>query len=141
MKLSASTQLTEAPVARRVLALQAVLTLVAALAAMPIGSSPALSVLVGGGVCLVANAAVVLWVFRDYRAQFPGAVVGRFYSAEVIKIALLLGLFAAAFVGIEGLALPYVVGSYLLIQVLPPIIAVQRAPHPPRSSKAHDQVR
>jgi ATP synthase protein I len=127
--------------ARRVLVFQAILTLVATLVVMPFGFSPALSILIGGGVCLVANAAVVLWVFRDYRAQAPGALVGRFYSAEIIKIALVLGLFAAAFLVIEGLSLPAMIGSYFAVQVLPPIFAAQKAPHPPRSSKAPDQVR
>ena len=141
MQSPASTQLSEAPLARRVLVFQAILTLVATLVVMPIGFSPALSVLIGGGVCLVANAAVVLWVFRDYRAQAPGALVGRFYSAEIIKIALVLGLFAVAFIGMEGLSLPAVIGSYFAVQVLPPIFAAQKAPHPPRNPKAPDQVR
>jgi ATP synthase protein I len=141
MQSPASTQLTEAPLARRVLVFQAILTLVATLVVMPFGFSPALSVFLGGGVCLVANAAVVLWVFRDYRAQDPAALVGRFYSAEILKFALVLGFFAAAFLGIEGLNVPSMIGSYFLVQVLPPIFAAQKAPHPPRGSKAHDQVR
>ena len=141
MQSPASTQLSEAPLARRVLVFQTILTLVATLVVMPIGFSPALSVLIGGGVCLVANAAVVLWVFRDYRAQDPAALVGRFYSAEILKFALVLGFFAAAFLGIEGLNVPSMIGSYFLVQVLPPIFAAQKAPHPPRGSKAHDQVR
>jgi ATP synthase protein I len=123
------------------LVFQAILTLVATLVVVPVGFLLALSAMIGGGVCLVAFAAVVLWVFRDYRAQDPGALVGRFYSAEIVKIALVLGLFAAAFLGIEWLNVPSMIGSYFLVQVLPPIFAAQKAPHPPRSSKAHDQVR
>jgi ATP synthase protein I len=141
MQLSISTHLTEATTARRVLSLQAILTSVASAAALPFGYLAALSVLIGGGACLVANAAVVLWVFRDYRAQVPGALVMRFYSAEVVKIALLLGLFAAAFATIDGLDLPLLLGSYFVIQVLPPILAAQTAHSPPRRPKAPDQVR
>jgi ATP synthase protein I len=141
MQSPASTQLTEAPLARRILVLQACLTLVAALVAMPFGSSLALSILIGGGACLVANGTVVLWVFRDYRAQAPGVLLGRFYSAEVVKIALLLGLFGAAFALIAELQLPAMLGSYFATQILPPMIAAQKAHHSPRSSKAHDQVR
>jgi ATP synthase protein I len=125
MQSPASTQLIQASLARRVLVIQAILTLVATLAAMPFGSSRALSALIGGGVCLVANAAVVLWIFRDYRAQAPGALVARLYGAEVGKIALTLGLFGAAFVLIEGLDLPFLLGSYFFAQVLAPIIAAQ----------------
>jgi ATP synthase protein I len=139
--LSASTLLTEAPLARRVLVLQAILTFVATLLAMPFGSSSSLSVLVGGVGCLVGSAAVVLLMFRDYRAQAPGALVGRLYGAEVVKIALLMAFFAAAFAFIAELQLPIVLGTYLAVQVLPPIFAAQRAHHSPRSSKAPDQVR
>jgi ATP synthase protein I len=137
MQASTSTQLTQPKLARRVLILQAILTSVASVGAMPFGSLTALSVLIGGGACLVANAAVVLWVFRDYRAQAPGALVMRLYSAEVIKIALLLGLFAAAFATIDGLNVLVLLGSYFAVQVLSPIFAAQT----PRRPKAPDQVR
>jgi ATP synthase protein I len=125
MQSSTSTQLTQPKLARRVLILQAILTSVASVGALPFGLSHALSVLIGGGVCLVANAAVVLWMFRDYRAQTPGALVVRFYGAEVVKVALVLGLFAAAVATVEGLDLPFLLGSYFLIQVLSPIFAAQ----------------
>jgi ATP synthase protein I len=137
MQSQASTQLTRSTLAGRVLGLQAILTLMATLAAMHFGSMPALSVLIGGGACLVANTVVVLWVFRDYRAQAIEALAMRLYGAEVIKIALLLGLFGAAVATIDGLHLPFLLGSYLLIQVLPPIFAAQT----PRLPKAPDQVR
>ena len=137
MQSSTSTQLTQPKLARRVLILQAILTSVASVGAMHFGSMPALSVLIGGGACLVANTVVVLWVFRDYRAQAPEALAMRLYGAEVIKIALLLGLFGAAVATIDGLHLPFLLGSYLLIQVLPPIFAAQT----PRLPKAPDQVR
>jgi ATP synthase protein I len=137
MQASASAQLTQPRLARRVLILQAVLASVASIAAMPFGSLSALSVLIGGGACLVANAAVVLWVFRDYRAQAPGAVLMRLYGAEAFKVALLVGLFAAAFAAIDGLDLPLLLGSYFVVQVMPPIVAAQTAGRP----KPPDQVR
>jgi ATP synthase protein I len=141
MQLRDSTQLTQIELAQRVLVLQAILTLVVALAATPFGSLPALSVLIGGGVCLLANGAVVLWIFRDYRAQAPEALLVRFYSAEVGKIALSLVLFAAACVFVEGLELPFLLGSYFIVQILSPILAAQIALSPPRRPKAPDQVR
>jgi len=141
MQSSTSTQLTQPKLARRVLILQAILTSVASVGALPFGSLTALSVLIGGGACLVANTAVVLWVFRDYRAQVPGQLLMRLYSAEAGKIALVLGLFAVAFAAIDGLDLPWLLGSYFVIQVMPPILAAQNALSPPRKPQAPDQVR
>jgi ATP synthase protein I len=83
----------------------------------------ALSALIGGGVCLAANAFVAFWVFRRYRAQDPGLLVMRFYGAEVAKIALILGLFAVAFVTIESLNVPALLSAYLVVQVLPAFFA------------------
>jgi len=133
MQTSASNQLTQPGLALRVLFFQGTLTIVASVAAMPLGLPSALSVLVGGAVCLAASAAVVPMLFRDYRAQAPGTLVSRFYGAEAVKIALLIGLFAAAFATIDGLHLPLVLVSYFAVQVLPPIIAAQGAtrPNPP----------
>lgn len=89
----------------------------------------------------MANTVVAWWVFRDYRAQAPGALVMRLYSAEVVKIALLLGLFGTAFATIDGLNLPVLLGSYFIVQVFPQIIAAQNVHLPPRRPKAPDQVR
>lgn len=122
-----STQLIQAALALRVLVFQGVLTLIAALAAMPFGSLPARSVLIGGGVCLLANGAAVLWMFRDYRAQAPGALLARLYGMEAVKIGLVVGLFAAALVLVEGLSLPFLLGGYFGVQVLSPILAVQKS--------------
>jgi ATP synthase protein I len=141
MQSPVSTQLTQARLPRRVLMLQAILTSVASVAATPFGLLPALSVLIGGGACFVANAVVAWWVFRDYRAQAPSALLMRLYSAEVVKIALLLGLFGTAFATIDGLNLPVLLGSYFIVQVFPQIIAAQNVQLPPRRPKAPDQVR
>jgi ATP synthase protein I len=83
----------------------------------------ALSVLIGTGVCLLANSIFALWVFRQYRAQDPGSLVMRFYAAEIIKLSLILGLFAAAFTTIEGLNLPVLLIAYFAVQVLPAVFA------------------
>lgn len=123
MQSPVSIQLTQARLPRRVLTLQAILAAVASVAATPFGLMPALSVLIGGGACVVANAVAVLWVFRDYRAQAPEALWMRLFSAEVVKIALLLALFGLAFATVEGLNVPFLLGSYFVIQVLPPIFA------------------
>jgi len=127
MRLRDHNQLTQPRLAKRVLILQAILTLMAGLTATAFGVMPALSVLIGGLACLVANAAVVLWVFRDYQAPEPGQLLRRFYVAEVLKVLLSVGSFAIAVLTIEGLNLPALLGGYFLVQVLAPIIAAQTA--------------
>jgi ATP synthase protein I len=108
---------------RRVVTMQLITTLIVAAGAAPFGASVALSALIGGGVCLAANAFVAFWVFRRYRAQEPGLLVMRFYGAEVAKIALILGLFTVAFVTIESLNLPALLSAYVAVQVLPAFFA------------------
>jgi len=129
MRLRDDNQLTQPRLAKRVLFLQAILALAAAIAATAVGFAPALSVLIGGLASLVANAAVALVIFRDYRASEPGQLLGRLYAAEVLRILLLMGSFAAAFLMIDGLSLPALLGGYFLVQVLAPIIAAQTAPN------------
>ena len=79
MRLRDENQLTQPRLAKRVLSLQAILTLAVTVAAAAFGFVPAISVLIGGSACLVANAAVALWVFRDYRAPEPGQLLSRLY--------------------------------------------------------------
>jgi ATP synthase protein I len=128
MRLRDHNQLTQPGLARRVLIVQAILTLVASMAAAVFGLVVGLSVIIGGLACLVANAVMALLVFRDYQAPEPGQLLGRLYVAEVLKILLLMGSFATAFLTIDGLSLPALLGGYFLVQVLAPIIAAQTAP-------------
>lgn len=110
---------------KRVLKIQFITALAAVLFGSLFGLSVALSVLIGAGVCLLANTVFALWVFRDYRAEEPGGLLMRFYGAEVAKIAIILGLFAVAFVTIEGLNLLALLGGYFVVQVLPSVVAAQ----------------
>jgi len=105
---------------------QLILTLVLIAAALPFGVSIVLSVLVGAGICLLASALFAFWVFRHYRAQDAGAIVMRFYGAEVVKLFLVLGLFAVAFATSKDLNLPVVLAAYFAVQMLPPLFASDR---------------
>ncbi|MCU0585548.1 MAG: ATP synthase subunit I [Desulfobacterales bacterium] len=129
MRLRDDNQLTQPKLAKRVLFLQAILTLAVTVAAAAFGLVPALSVFIGGLACLVANAAVALVIFRDYQASQPAQLLSRLYAAEVLRILLLIGSFAAAFLTIDGLSLPALLGGYFLVQVLAPMIAAQTAPN------------
>jgi len=111
--------------AKRVLLAQLALTLVLTVAAAPFGASIALSVLVGSSACLLATAVFAVRMFQGYRAQAPGSLLMRIYGAEAAKLALVLGLFGAAFATIEGLNLPALFAAYLAVQVLPAIVASQ----------------
>ena len=125
MRLRDHNQLTQPRVATQVLILQAILTVGATLATAAVGFVPALSVLIGGLACLVANTAAALWVFRDYQAPEAGQLLGRLYAAVVLKILLLIGSFAVALLMIDGLSLPALLAGYFFAQVLAPIIAAQ----------------
>lgn len=46
-----------------------------------------------------------------------------FYGAEVIKLSLVLGLFAVAYAAVEGLSVPALLAAYLAVQVLPAVFA------------------
>ena len=114
--------------AKRVLWIQLLMTLVLSAVALVFGGIVAASVLIGAGVCTLANAGFALLVFRRYRAQEPGVLVMRFYGAEIGKIALILLLFAAAFALIDGLNLPALLGTYFVVQVFPAMLASGWAP-------------
>lgn len=85
---------------------------------------------IGAGACLFANWLFAAWVFRRYRAQQPGELVLRMYGGEVIKIVLILALFAVAFATVEDLNLPALLGAYFAVQVLPALFAARPDPSP-----------
>lgn len=109
--------------AKRILIVQLGMTLVLTAAVLPFGKSIALSVLIGAGVCVLANSVFALGVFRKYRAQESGSLVALFYAAEIVKLFVILALFAVAFATIEGLNLPALLIAYFAAQVLPAVFA------------------
>ena len=102
----------------------------AAALALPLGSSVALSVLIGAGSCLVANALFAASVFRGYRAQDPERILLRFYGAELAKIVVILALLAIALAMIDSLIAPVLLGAYLVTQVAASLIAAQSDERP-----------
>lgn len=111
--------------AKRVLQIQTILGLVLAACVLPFGDSVALSALVGAAICLLANTLLAAWVFRAYRAQDPERLLLRFYAAETAKIALVVSLFVVAFVTLDRLNVPALLGAYFVVQVIPTLIAAQ----------------
>jgi ATP synthase protein I len=123
-------QQAEARLVRRILRVQAMIGLGAAALALPLGSSVALSVLIGAGSCLVANALFAASVFRGYRAQDPERILLRFYGAELAKIVVILALLAIALAMIDSLIVPVLLGAYLVTQVAASLIAAQSDERP-----------
>ncbi len=113
----------DAPQAKRVLLIQIVLTLTLTAIAAAFGPIHAFSVLVGAGVCTLANALLAFWIFKPYSAQEAVFLVMRIYAAEIIKIVFILVMFAVAFALIEGLNVPALLGAYFVVQVMPVLIA------------------
>lgn len=108
---------------KRILATQLILGLSLAVLTLPLGVPVAISVLIGAATCLLANATLAAWVFRQYRAQRPERLLARFYSAEIAKIALTLGAFAIAFVAFDELNITALLAAYFLVQVMSTLIA------------------
>jgi ATP synthase protein I len=123
-------QQAEARLVKRILRVQAMIGLGAAALALPLGSSVALSVLIGAGSCLVANALFAASVFRGYRAQDPERILLRFYGAELVKIVVILALLAIALAMIDSLIAPVLLGAYLVTQVAASLIAAQSDERP-----------
>ena len=95
-------QQADALLAKRTLQTQSVLGSLAVLIALPFGGVVALSVLIGAGACLLANGLFAVLVFRRYRAQETERLLLSIYAAEAAKLAVLIGLFALAFVRLMG---------------------------------------
>jgi ATP synthase protein I len=108
---------------KRLLQWQIAFAVGAVLISLPFGVLALKSSAIGAGVCLLANWAFAFRVFRRYRAQQPGEIVLRMYGAEIIKIVLILALFSVAFVTVEDLNLPALLGAYFAVQVLPALFA------------------
>ena len=111
--------------AKKILKFQLILGLVSVLAGFAFGLSVAISVLIGAGVCVLANAMLAAWIFREYRAQQPERLVARIYAAETAKIVLAVGLLAIAFATLENLKPAISLAAYLVVQVVPVLIAAQ----------------
>lgn len=108
---------------KRLLQWQIALAVAAVLISLPFGMVALTSAAIGAGVCLLANWAFAIRVFKRYRAQQPGEIVLRMYGAEIIKIVMILALFSVAFVTIEDLNLPALLGAYFAVQVMPALFA------------------
>lgn len=112
--------------AKSLLKAQALIGAIAAACVAPFGTHLALSVGLGALVCLLANALFGWLVFRDYDAGQSGEIVARFYGAEMVKLVLVIGAFAAAWTLVDSLSVPALLGGYLATSLLPPMLTSTR---------------
>ena len=109
--------------AKKIIQTQIAFGLLIIIVAFLLRSDLALSIGTGAGICIIANALLATWIFRDYRAQEVQRLTARFYWGEAIKIAIILGLFALATAVLINLNLPVMLGAYFATQVIPTVIA------------------
>ena len=107
----------------RMLVLQVVLTLILAVSGLALSQGAALSILIGGGACILATALFAATVFGPYRAGRPEALLGKIVGAEIGKLLLMVGIFVYAFAKVKGLVVPAMLAAYFAVQVLPAMIA------------------
>ncbi len=108
---------------RQLLVIQSGLVFLSTVAGMVFGKVAALSAFLGGGIALGASALFAFLVFAPYRAQQPGALVARFYIAEVGKLLLVACAFAVIFIWVRPLNAAALFVSFFLVQVVSPLLA------------------
>ena len=108
--------------AYRLISAQLVTTLISALLLIFLGWVHVWSGLVGGMIATLTNAVFAARVFVRYRAQDPTRLLGRFYGAELIKLALTALLFAGVFIWLEPLSPGALFGVFLLVQITPMLV-------------------
>jgi ATP synthase protein I len=106
----------------RIVGVQLAASFVVALLLLVIGGVHAWSALAGGLISALGNGLAAARIFVPYRAQEPEKLVGRFYGAELWKLALTGALFAAAILWIEPLSVGALFGGFLVIQLIPMLV-------------------
>ena len=113
----------------RVFWVQCLLTATAAAASMPFGRAAALSALVGGVNSLVPSAYFAHKVLRASRGATGGRALGAWMRAEVAKIAIVCGMFAAAFTLLQGLDMVALFAGFIVVHLGGVIASMTLDPH------------
>jgi ATP synthase protein I len=104
---------------RRGIYIQFMVSVVLALVLLAVAKNYALSALAGG---LTASLAQVWFAWRVFSLQQetePNQILGTVYRAEIGKISLTITLFIVAIVLIRPLNMVALMGSYLLVTLIP----------------------
>ena len=113
----------------RVFCVQCLLTATAAAASMPFGPAAALSALVGGVNSLVPTAYFAHKVLRGSRGARGGNALGAWLRAEVAKIAIICGMFAAAFVWLQDLDMVALFAGFIVVHIGGVLASMTLDPH------------
>ncbi len=107
---------------RHIISAQFGVAISVALALLLFNQLYAWSGLIGGLISASTNGLTARKVFLPYRAQNPGEVLARFYGAEFWKLLLTGILFAVVLISVEPLSFGALLGCYLFVQLVVPII-------------------
>ena len=113
----------------RIFWVQCLLTATATAASMPFGRAAALSALVGGINSLVPTAYFAHKVLRGSRGTKGGRALGAWLRAEVAKIAIICGMFAAAFILLRGLDMVALFAGFIVVHIGGVLASMTLAPH------------
>ena len=105
------------PLISRVFWVQCLLTATVAAASTPFGRAAALSALIGGINSLVPTAYFAHKVLRRSRGAGGGKALGMWLRAEVAKIAIICGMFAAAFVLLQDLDMVALFAGFIVVHI------------------------
>jgi ATP synthase protein I len=87
------------------------------------GATLAWSGLVGGLIAALANGYSAWRSFAHYRAQEPERIVRRMFRAEIQKLLLTGLMFLLAIIYITPLSIGALLGAYLFVHVVVPVVA------------------
>ena len=105
------------PLISRVFWVQGLLAATAAIASMPFGRAAVVSALVGGVNSLVPTAYFAHKVLRGSSGVEGRGAFGAWMRAEVAKIAIVCGLFVAAFILLKGLDMAALFTGFIVVHV------------------------
>lgn len=104
---------------RRGILIQSLVTVMLALVLLAVAKVYALSALAGGLTATLAQLWFAWRVFSRQEESEPGQVLGTVYRAEIGKISLTVMLFIAAIVLLKPISMVALMGSYLLVTLIP----------------------
>jgi ATP synthase protein I len=117
-------QLTGNSQIRHVILGQLVATFVIALGLLFYDRQFAWSGLIGGVITASVNGLAARKIFVPYRAQNPAEVLVRMKGAEMHRLLLTGVLFAVAFDTLPDISVGVLLGTYLFVQVVVPVIVM-----------------
>ena len=113
----------------RVFWVQCLLTATAAAGLIPFGSAAVLSAIIGGVNSLVPTAYFAHKVLRSRSGGAGRRALGMWLRAEVAKIAIVCGMFGAAFALLKGLDMTALFAGFIVVHLGGVIASMTLDPH------------